>query len=124
VADRRPSGSAGFTLLEMLVALAVFSLAALSLIRLQGVTIRTAADLDGKVMGQIVAHNLMVDLRTDPRPPSMGEAQGDIDNGGKRWHWTRTAAPTEDSRLIRVDLKVEDSGGGSPAVLTFVRTAQ
>ena len=37
------SAEHGFTLLEMLVALAVFSLAALALVRLQGVTLRTAA---------------------------------------------------------------------------------
>src|SRR3546814_3358742 len=49
----------GFTLLEMLVALAVFSLAALALIRLQSVTLHTAAGLDGKTLGQIVAHNLI-----------------------------------------------------------------
>ncbi|WP_278988420.1 type IV pilus modification PilV family protein, partial [Sphingobium yanoikuyae] len=42
----RRSAEHGFTLLEMLVALAVFSLAALALVRLQGVTLRTAADLD------------------------------------------------------------------------------
>ena len=61
-------GERGFTLLEMLVALAVFSLAALALVRLQGVTLRTAADLDSKALGQIVARNLMVDVQSDPVP--------------------------------------------------------
>ena len=42
MADRARQGEGGFTLLEMLVALAVFSLAALALVRLQGVTLRTA----------------------------------------------------------------------------------
>ncbi len=48
----RTSAEHGFTLLEMLVALAVFSLAALALVRLQGVTLRTAADLDSKALGR------------------------------------------------------------------------
>ncbi|BBF70132.1 type II secretion system minor pseudopilin GspI [Sphingobium sp. 3R8] len=114
----------GFTLLEMLVALAVFSLAALALVRLQGVTLRTAADLDSKALGQIVARNLMVDVQTDPLPPSVGEEAGDVDNGGRRWHWSRTVKPTDDRRLLQVDLTVDGQPGASPVVLSFVRTVE
>ena len=116
--DKRESG---FTLLEMLVALAVFSLAALALVRLQGVTLRTAADLDSKAMGQIVARNLMVDVQTDPLPPSAGEAEGNVDNGGRRWHWRRTVKPTDDQRLLQVDLTIDGQPGASPVVLSFIR---
>ncbi|BAI97185.1 hypothetical protein Sj15T_16270 [Sphingobium sp. TA15] len=114
----------GFTLLEMLVALAVFSLAALALVRLQGVTLHTAADLDSKAMGQIVARNLMVEVQTDPAPPSLGSQEGDIDNGGRRWHWTREVKATDDKRLLQVDLTVDGQAGSSPVVLSFVRVVQ
>lgn len=114
----------GFTLLEMLVALAVFSLAALALVRLQGVTLRTAADLHGKAVGQIVARNLMVEAQTDPAPPSLGREEGDVENGGRRWHWTREVKATDDKRLLQVDLTVEGQPGASPVALSFVRVAQ
>jgi general secretion pathway protein I len=110
----------GFTLLEMLVALAVFSLAALALVRLQGVTLRTAADLDSKAMGQIVARNLMVEWRTDPQPPATGETQGAVTNGGREWRWTRAVKPTDDARLIQIDVVVQGASG-SPSMLSFVR---
>ena len=119
MADR--GGQAGFTLLEMLVALAVFSLAALALIRLQSVTIRTAADLDSKVLAQFVARNLMVGWQTDPQPPSLGEAKGEVENAGQRWHWTREATKLDDPRLMRVNVRVEGEKTPAPAVLTFVR---
>lgn len=122
MADRR--GEAGFTLLEMLVALAVFSLAALALIRLQGVTIRTAADLDSKVLAQMVARNLMVGWQTDPQPPSLGEANGEVENAGQRWRWTRVAAKLDDQRLMRIDVRVEGQNNPAPAVLTFVRAIE
>src|SRR3546814_3247310 len=77
----------GFTLLEMLVALAVFSLAALALIRLQSVTLHTAADLDGKTLGQIGGHNLMMEIQTDPARPSIGKDVGEIENGRRKWGW-------------------------------------
>ena len=119
-----PTAERGFTLLEMLVALAVFSLAALALVRLQGVTLHTAADLDSKAMGQIVARNLMVEVQTDPAPPSLGSEEGDVDNGGRRWHWTRAVRATDDRRLLRVDLTVDGQAGSSPVVLSFVRALQ
>lgn len=117
-------GEGGFTLLEMMVALVVFSLAALALVRLQGFTLRSAADLDGKALGQIVARNLMVDVQSDPTPPSIGETQGELENAGRRWRWTRTVKQTDDSRLLQVDVTVEGQAGGSPSVLSFVRVAQ
>ena len=120
----RRSAQQGFTLLEMLVALAVFSLAALALVRLQGVTLRTAADLDSKALGQIVARNLMVEVQTDPLPPSIGEADGDVTNGGRRWHWSRVVKPTDDRRLLQVDLTVDGQPGASPVALSFVRVVE
>ncbi|AUW58697.1 type II secretion system protein GspI [Sphingobium sp. SCG-1] len=122
MANRR--GESGFTLLEMLVALAVFSLAALALIRLQGVTIRTAADLDSKVLAQMVARNLMVGWQTDTQPPSLGEANGEVENAGQRWRWTREATKLDDQRLMRVDVRVEGQNSPAPAVLTFVRAIE
>ncbi|MCP1471057.1 general secretion pathway protein I [Sphingobium sp. OAS761] len=116
------SREAGFTLLEMLVALAVFSLAALALVRLQGVTLRTAADLDSKALGQIVARNLMVEVQTDPVPPSIGETEGDSENGGRRWHWRRVVTATDDKRLLQVEVTVDGQAGASPVVLDFLRT--
>lgn len=114
----------GFTLLEMLVALAVFSLAALALVRLQGVTLRTAADLESKALGQIVARNLMVDVQTDPITPSIGQEDGYTENGGRRWHWNRTVKPTDDQRLLQIDLTVDGQPGTSPVVLSFVRVVE
>lgn len=114
----------GFTLIEMLVALAVFSLAALALLRLQGVTLSTAADLDQKQMGQIVAHNLAVELLSDPTPPSLGEQQGTVENGGRQWRWARDVEMTDDPRIMKIDIRVAGAQGGSPSVLTIVRPAR
>ncbi|MBB4641033.1 type II secretion system minor pseudopilin GspI [Rhizorhapis suberifaciens] len=119
-----PFKARGFTLIEMLVALSVFSLAALALLKLQGFTLATTADLDQKLLGQIVARNLAVELLSDPAPPGLGQTSGDVENGGQLWHWTRKAKLTDDPRIIQIDLRVEGHAGTSPNALTIVRMAK
>ena len=114
----------GFTLLEMMVALAVFSLAALALIRLQAYTIRTAADVERITMARIVAQNLATDILTDPAPPPLGTEQGSEVNGGVPWAWQTEARMTEDARIMRIDIGVASPDGGSPYILTIVRPLQ
>jgi general secretion pathway protein I len=116
VADRR-----GFTLLEMLVALAVFSLAALALLRLEGATVRQTGELDERMLAQLVARNLAVETVTDPAPPAIGQSAGETVNGGRRWRWARLTSRTPDQRLVRVDISVATSG--APTLLTIVRPA-
>lgn len=113
----------GFTLIEMLVALAVFSLAALALLRLQGVTLRTAADLDRRTLAQLSARNLAVETLTDPSPPTLGQASGVLDNGGRQLAWSRTVARDTDPRFLIVTISVGAAPGASPAVLTVLRPA-
>jgi general secretion pathway protein I len=53
----------------------------------------------------------------------VGEEDGEADNGGRRWHWHRIVKPTDDQRLLQVDLTVDGQPGASPVVLSFVRVA-
>ncbi len=115
---------AGFTLLEMLVALAIFSLAGLAVVRLQAVSARSAFDLRERTMAQVVARNLMVERLTDPRPPAFGTEKGQISNFGRDWQWQQGTAPLADSRLVAITIRVDAGPGQSPAILSFVRPGQ
>lgn len=111
----------GFTLIEMMVALAVFSLAALALIRLEGASLRGAAALDRSQLAGIVARNVAVDALTSANVPPLGTEQGSETNGGRAWRWTRIVAPLGDGdRVYRIDVAVADAAG-TAARLTMVR---
>lgn len=124
-AREAPEGAeAGFTLLEMLVALAIFSLAGLAIVRLQAVSARSAFDLRERTMAQIVARNLMVERLTDPQPPAFGSETGKVENFGRSWAWTQGTAPLQDNRLAAITIRVEGGPGQSPAIISFVRPAR
>ncbi len=116
-------GESGFTLIEMLVALAVFSLAALAQIRLQAYTTRNAAELETRVVAQSVVRNRAVEILTDPRPPALGQTSGQVENGGLTWNWTQDAKLTEDQRFVQVDITANEIVSGAPASLTILRPA-
>ena len=111
----------GFTLIEMLVALSVFSVAALALIRLQAYTTRNAAELELRVVAQTVVRNRAVELLTNPRAPALGERTGEVENGGLTWQWVQNAKLTEDERFIQIDIAAREPQSGAPAVLTILR---
>ena len=67
----------GFTLIELMVALAIFSLVALTLLKLEGAIVRNTGEIATQAMGQIVVHNLAVETIIDPRAPPLGKTDGD-----------------------------------------------
>lgn len=121
----RPSPN-GFTLLEIMVALAIFSLAALAMVRLQGYSVRSTANLADSGMAWQVARNVAVDILSKPAPPTLGETGGEEVNGGQNWRWTATTAKTDDARLVRVDIAVVGTGNAvlRKAQLTIARPVE
>lgn len=119
--NRSRRGEAGFTLIEMLVALAVFSLAALALLRLNGFALSTTAKLDSRTLAQIVVENEAALALTDPPPVVRGTSQRTVENGGYRFDVQRTVTPTADMRLVRIDLLAVAADSGTRAALTIVK---
>lgn len=101
---------AGFTLVEMLVALAVFGLAAMALLNLSGENTRSAARVETRTLGGVVAENLAVEAATLPAIGE-GSASGQIEMAGRRWRWTRAVTATEVAGMVRVDVRVSDAEG-------------
>lgn len=116
-------GEGGFTIIEMLVALAIFSLAALALLRLQGGTLFSTARLQSGIVAGIVARNIVVEALTDAEAPTLGRTSGTEVNAGRRWAWTRVVGRTGEARLQQVTVTVADETGRQAATLTAFRSA-
>lgn len=100
----RSRAEAGFTLLEILVALAVFSLAALALLKLSGQNAQSAELAASRTYADVVAHNLAVEARV--APVQLGEQAGDQEVAGRRWRWRRSVLATADPQILRVEIEV------------------
>ncbi len=119
-----PRREAGFTLIEMLVALSVFSIAALALLRLDAYAVATAAEIDARIMAGLVVQNEAVLAATDPGPVVRGTTAISVTNGGRRYAVQRNVSPTADGRLVRIDLVAVEQGSTGRAMLTMIKRVQ
>ncbi|WP_232090706.1 type II secretion system minor pseudopilin GspI [Sphingomonas sp. HMP9] len=106
-----------------MVALAVFSLAAMALVRLESATIRGASILDETLVAQMVARNVAIDAVSSAQPPTAGRTTGVETNGGQAWTWTRQVSALGGSSVLRIDVAVADRTGTQLGRLTMVRPA-
>ena len=105
----------------MLVALAIFSLAALALLRLNGATATNSARLTEQALAQTVVRNLAVELLTDPQSPPFGTEAGALTNAGRQWRWTRVVERSPEARIQLITIRVEGEQGTGAATLTLFR---
>jgi general secretion pathway protein I len=117
----RRSAEHGFTLVEMLVALAIFSLAAMALLRLEGATVTTTALLQEQALAQTVARNLAVEALTDPEPPAFGATKGEAVNAGRKWRWVRVVGRSPEPRIQQIRIEVRSDRGPEAANLILFR---
>lgn len=111
----------GFTLIEIMVALAVFSLAVLALIRLESATARGASILDETLIADLVARNVAAESVSEARVPTLGTSGGVEVNGGRRWAWQRGVFPTGNPQIVRIEVSVRGPAGNVAGRATMVR---
>jgi general secretion pathway protein I len=81
----------GFSLIELLVAMAVFALVVMALLNLAGESTRTAARIEERVLAGLVAQNVSAEaMLVDPAALS-SPVHGVEELGGQRWRWLREA---------------------------------
>ena len=84
---KHPSLARGFTLLEVLIALAIV---AMSVGALLGTVTSSASNviyLKDKTLAEWVALNRLAELRIDKNMPDVGKRKGNSVLGGMRWEW-------------------------------------
>lgn len=96
----------GFTLLEVLVALALLALALTALVRLSGLEANSSAHLRDVTLAQWVASNAVAETRLRERFPGVGRREGEARMGTRRWRWRMQIQPTDEASIRRLDVQV------------------
>lgn len=96
----------GFTLVEVLVAVAVLAIALGAVISAMARQADNAGYLKQKTLALWVAHNRLSEVQLDPQAPATGRSDGKSEMSGVEWKWRMEVKATEDDRLRRVDIEV------------------
>lgn len=109
----------GFTLLEVLVALAVLAIAMGAIINAATQSIASTAALRDQTFAGWVALNQVNARLLDPEPwPEEGSVQGSAELANRVWRWQARFAKTDDPDLRRLDVTVR-AGEDGPALTTL-----
>ena len=112
----------GFTLIEMLVALSVFAIAALALLRIDAYAVGTAANLTENGMARLVARNEAALIASEPGRPE--DASRTIVNGGQSFAILNSVENTPDPRFVAVTITVRPLAGGPSQRLVTVKRVE
>ena len=104
----------GFTLLEVLVALAVLAIAMGAIIHAATQSINTVATLRDQTFASWVTLNQVNALLLEAKPwPEEGSRTGNVELANRTWRWEARFFKTEDPDLRRVEVTVRASETGS-----------
>ena len=110
---RRATHQSGFTLLEVLVAVAVLALALTAIISGGSNAARAASLMRDKTLALWVAHNRLAEIDLQPTWVQVGSSSDDVQMGGEDWTWHANVIGTQDPTLRRIDISVNKRGDGS-----------
>lgn len=110
----------GFTLLEVLVALAIFSVCALSLLQQSGRSTRHNSQLETKLIAHWISQNEAAQAQLDaPRP---GTRTHEVEFAKRHWQVSRETSTTADKHLFKVRIQVSptNNDGNRHLLTTYV----
>ncbi len=96
----------GMTLLEVMVAMAVFATAGLAVMKVATENLNSMAYLEEKTFANWVAANTLVELKLAGSFPGKSWRKGESELAGRTWYWRYKAEATESSDFTGVIVEV------------------
>ncbi|HEY1283369.1 MAG TPA: type II secretion system minor pseudopilin GspI [Steroidobacteraceae bacterium] len=106
MSSRQPRG---FTLIEVLVALAIVTLGMAALLSTLSSSADGAAYQRDKTFAEWVALNRLAETRLALQRPTKGTSDGEVELAGRKWKWSQEVMETEIKGVMRIDVSVRPS---------------
>ncbi|WP_339473242.1 type II secretion system minor pseudopilin GspI [Pseudomonas fluorescens] len=112
---RAPSRESGFTLIEVLVALAIIAVAMSAAVRVVGLMTQSNGVLRDRSIALIAGESRMAELRLEGRLP-VGMKAVECDQGRLLLRCEQVIGAAENGRLLKVGIQVFDRSQDAPAL--------
>lgn len=99
--------SRGFTLIEILAAVAVLAIALAAILSGMARYADNASYIRQKTIALWVAHNHLSEIKMAAGWPDTGTTDGTVEMAGQNWKWTTNVQTTPDDYLRRIDVNVQ-----------------
>jgi general secretion pathway protein I len=110
----------GFTLIEVLVALAVLAIALAAVMRTMALAIDTTATLREHEIAMWVAQNRLVQHQMSRDWPAPDTTEGDTEMGGRKWYWREQVSTTPEPKIRRIEITVRATAGSTDTAARLV----
>ena len=111
----------GFTLIEVIVAVAVIAFGLAATIKTVSTVTRNTSHLNERIIATWVAQNAMTLYELDIEGDAAKETTGEEELAGVEWHWKKVLVDTEDPGIKRVEIEVRrDDKDDSQVYATLV----
>lgn len=101
--------SRGFTLIEVLVALAIIAIGMSAVLATLGSSADTASYLRDKTFAEWIALNHLAETRLNNSISGPGSTTGELDYAGRHWRWQQDVTALGFPGIYRIDVKVQQA---------------
>ncbi len=106
----RSQTRAGFTLLEVMIALVIVGLTLLAMAGKMGSMLNAANTMRNYTYASWIAHNKITEMRLANVVPEVSSSSGEVRYAGVDWAWRAVVSETGVENLYRVDVSISYPG--------------
>ena len=110
----------GFTLIEVLVALAIAALGLAAVLSVVTNAARNSSYFRDRILASWIAQNKVTEVRLGTSLPSVDKTNGDLEYAGQKWKWEEEVTQTEVPGMRRVDVRVRAADADEATALATV----